>query len=217
MLRWCYMAIKCYWKDVNKSVHLAPVCCGCIKRLSWKLKIILIAFLWTAYGIFFLFSSHSDPTDVYNCEYSINCICTHTCAMLCYVAHWQFDPRYPYPLEWLYWPQGYHDHTHDDVIKWKHFPRYWTFVRGIHRSPVNSPHKSQWRGALMFSLICTRISGWVNNREAGDLRRHRAHYDVTIMYCPSASEATLENMIWENSSHESSMNYNDTKTKQSTM
>ena len=42
---------------------------------------------------------------------------------------------------------------HDDVIKWKHFPRYWPFVRGIHRSPVNSPHKGQWRGALMFSLI----------------------------------------------------------------
>ena len=40
--------------------------------------------------------------------------------------------------------------THDDVIKWKHFPRYWPFVRGIHRSPVNSPHKDQWRGALMF-------------------------------------------------------------------
>ena len=44
--------------------------------------------------------------------------------------------------------------VHDDVIKWKHFPRYWPFVRGIHRSPVNSPHKGQWRGALMFSLIC---------------------------------------------------------------
>ena len=43
---------------------------------------------------------------------------------------------------------------HDDVINWKHFPRYWPFVRGIHRSPVNSPHKDQWRGALMFSLIC---------------------------------------------------------------
>ena len=40
---------------------------------------------------------------------------------------------------------------HDDVIKWKHFPRYWPFVRGIHRSPVNSPHKDQWRGAVMFS------------------------------------------------------------------
>ena len=71
--------------------------------------------------------------------------------------------------------------THDDVIKWKHFPRYWPFVRGIHRSPVNSPHKGQWRGALIFSLICVRINGWVNNRDAGDLRRHHSHYDVTVM------------------------------------
>ena len=51
----------------------------------------------------------------------------------------------------------------DGVIKWKHFPRNWPFVRGIHRSPVNSPHKGQWRGALMFSLICVWINGWVNN------------------------------------------------------
>ena len=70
---------------------------------------------------------------------------------------------------------------HDDVIKWKHFPRYWPFVRGIHRSPVKSPHKGQWRGALMFSLICVWINNWVNNREAGDLRRYRAHHDVTVM------------------------------------
>ena len=69
----------------------------------------------------------------------------------------------------------------DDVIKWKHFPRYWPFVGGSHRSPVNSPHKGQWRGALMFSLICTRINGWVNTGEAGDLRRHRAHYDVIVI------------------------------------
>ena len=68
-----------------------------------------------------------------------------------------------------------------DVIKWKHFPRYWPFVRGIHRSPVNSPHKGQWCRALMFSLICVWINGWVNNREAGDLRRYRAHYDVIVM------------------------------------
>ena len=47
-----------------------------------------------------------------------------------------------------------HYTSHDDVIKWKHFPRYWPFVRGIHRWPVNSPHKGQWRGALMFSLMC---------------------------------------------------------------
>ena len=70
---------------------------------------------------------------------------------------------------------------HDDVIKWKHFPRYWPFVREIHRSPVNFPHKGQWRGALMFALIRVWINGWVNNREAGDLRRHLAHYDVIVM------------------------------------
>ena len=70
---------------------------------------------------------------------------------------------------------------HDDVIKGKHSPRYWHFVWGIHRSPVNSPHKGQWRGALMFSLICAWINSWVNNREAGDLRRHRSHYDVIVM------------------------------------
>ena len=49
--------------------------------------------------------------------------------------------------------------SHDDAIKWKHFPRYWPFVRGIHRG----------------------LHRWVNNGEAGDLRRHCAHYDVTVM------------------------------------
>ena len=48
--------------------------------------------------------------------------------------------------------------------------------------PVNSPHKGQWREALMFTLICARINGWVNNREAGDFRRYRAHYDVIVMH-----------------------------------
>ena len=71
--------------------------------------------------------------------------------------------------------------THDDVIKWKHFPRNWPFVREIHRSPVNFPHKGQSRGALMFSLIYAWINDWVNNREAGDLRRQHGHYDVIVM------------------------------------
>ena len=71
--------------------------------------------------------------------------------------------------------------SYDDVIKWKQFPRYWPFVRGIHRSPVNFPHKCQWRGALMFSLICVWINRWVNNREAGDLRHHRTHYVVIVL------------------------------------
>ena len=70
------------------------------------------------------------------------------------------------------------DTGYDDVIRWKHFPRYRPFVRGIHWSSVNSPHKGQ---ALMFSLICAWTNGWVKNRAAGDLRRHRAHYDVTAL------------------------------------
>ena len=85
---------------------------------------------------------------------------------------------------------------HDDVIKWKHFPRNWPFVRGIHRSPVNSPHKGQWHGALMFSLVCVWINDWVNNREAGDLRRNRAHYNVIVM---------LFQWDWNNPFHESIM------------
>ena len=54
--------------------------------------------------------------------------------------------------------------THHDVIKLKHFPCYWPFVRGNHRSPVDFPHKVQYRGALMFSLICAWSNGWANNR-----------------------------------------------------
>ena len=71
--------------------------------------------------------------------------------------------------------------THDDFIKWRHFPRYWPFVRGIHRSAVNSPHKGQWREAVMFSFIWAWINTWVNNHKACDLRRHCSHYDVTLM------------------------------------
>ena len=51
----------------------------------------------------------------------------------------------------------------------------------LHRLPVNSPHKGKWRGTLMFSLICARTNGWVNNRDACDLRCYRVHYEVTVM------------------------------------
>ena len=70
---------------------------------------------------------------------------------------------------------------HDDVMKWKHFPRYWPFVRGIHRSPVNS-HTKASDAELCYFLVCARINGWVNNGEAGDLRRHCARYDAIVMY-----------------------------------
>ena len=59
---------------------------------------------------------------------------------------------------------------HDDVIKWKHFPRYWPFVRGIHRSPRTKASDTK----LWCFLI--KKNDWVNNREAGDLRRHRTDY-----------------------------------------
>ena len=94
------------------------------------------------------------------------------------------------------WAHNLNPINHDDVIKWKHFPSYWPFVRGIHRSPVNSPHKGQWRGALMFSLICVWINGWVNNRQAGDLRRYRAHSDVTVMYLTVRKIISTPFQIW---------------------
>ena len=78
-------------------------------------------------------------------------------------------------------------HQHDDVIKCKHFPRYWPFVPRIHQSPVNSPQKGQWHGALMLSLICTWTNGW----DAGDLGRHCANYDVTVM------ELYIQGIIWQ--------------------
>ena len=71
--------------------------------------------------------------------------------------------------------------SHYDVIKWRHFPHYWPFVRGNHQSPVNSPHKEKWCGALMFYLICAWTNCWVNNRNTGDLRCHSTHYDITVM------------------------------------
>ena len=93
---------------------------------------------------------------------------------------------------------------HDDVIKWKYFPRYLPFVcvcvcggggggggGGIHRSPVYSPHKGQWPGASMFSLICAWINAWVSNRDFCNLRRYCSHYDVTVM----ANMANTSDMI----------------------
>ena len=61
----------------------------------------------------------------------------------------------------------------------------------VHGHPVNSPRKGQWRGALMFSLICAWINAWVNNRETGDLRRHWADYDVSVMSQWNSSQETV--------------------------
>ena len=69
----------------------------------------------------------------------------------------------PADTPYLQW----HGQYHDDIVKWKHFPSYRPFVRGIHWSLVNSPHKDQWCRALTFSLICAWMNSWVNDHEAG--------------------------------------------------
>ena len=78
-------------------------------------------------------------------------------------------------------------HTFLSSTWWRHQME--AFSASLAICAGNSPHKGQWRGALMFSLICIRINGWVNNREAGDLIRHRGHYVVLVMtrndfHCP---------------------------------
>ena len=72
-----------------------------------------------------------------------------------------------------------------NITWWRHqmetFSALLAIFAGNSPVPGEFPHKGQWRGALMLSLICVWINAWVNNREAGDLRRHRAHYDVIVM------------------------------------
>ena len=70
---------------------------------------------------------------------------------------------------------------HGDVIKWKHFPRCWPSVRGIHRSPASNAEL--W------------TNSWANHQDAGDLRRHRAHIDVTVMICNSVVFLYMLNLV----------------------
>ena len=100
----------------------------------------------------------------------------------CILTYYNISPWYPFCIIYLLCcpviTKSFS--SYDDVIKWKLFSAYWPFVRGIHRSQVNSAHKGKWRGALMFSMISVWINSRVNNREAGDLRRHRLPYDVIV-------------------------------------
>ena len=84
-------------------------------------------------------------------------------------------------------------HEHDYVIKWKHFPCYWLFLWGIH----------QWipsQKAIDVELWCFLwsapwINSRVNNREAGDLRCHRADYDVIVMNMMRLQHKCFHNKI----------------------
>ena len=91
----------------------------------------------------------------------------------------------------LHWnPMSLKASQHDDVIKWKYFSRYWPFARGIHRSPVYSPQKGQ----RCFLWSAHWIKGWANNRQAGNLRRHRAHYDVIVMLVRADNKENIETL-----------------------
>ena len=70
--------------------------------------------------------------------------------------------------------------SHDDIIKWKHFPRCWPCVREIHRSPVNSPHKGQWRGAL-GALKFSLIYAWKKHSRRWWFETPSCPYDVTVI------------------------------------
>ena len=63
----------------------------------------------------------------------------------------------------------------------------------VGNSPVTGEFSSQRpvTRTLMFPLICAWTNGWVNNRDAGDLRRHRDHYDVTAMTCGSLERTAI--------------------------
>ena len=102
--------------------------------------------------------------------------------------------------------------------QWKHFPRYWSFVRGIHRWPVNSPHKGQWRGALMFSLIDAlneRLSkqswGWWFEKPSRSLWRHCNEENVEVyggLYEKSSAPGTSP--CWVNChSHQLKLSLNE--------
>ena len=83
------------------------------------------------------------------------------------------------PMSFCFYPTlylGNHLYFFKPDSSWKQQKN--TLIDSVHstkRVVMDSPHKGQWRGTLMFSLICAWTNGWANNRYAGDLRRHRAH------------------------------------------
>ena len=105
------------------------------RRNTWKLLS-----LWSVYV------STPLSTDVLLSEFLPQFVFVNTVSCILHVSHlYTIGPV----LSW--------STTMMTTTKNIHHPRYWPFVRGIHRSPVNSPHKGQWRGALMFSLFCKRL------------------------------------------------------------
>ena len=109
----------------------------------------------------------------------------HICRLVCHnhvsrVGSSNYMPQYLWGVNTCPRPS-----TYEDLSWWRHqletFSALLALCAGNSPVPVNSLHKGQWRGALMFSFIYARINDWVNNREAGDLRRQDGHHDVIVM------------------------------------
>ena len=85
----------------------------------------------------------------------------------------------------FWWDDHFLDVARCLTTWWRHqietFSALLAICAGNSPVPVNSPLKGQWRRAMMFPLISAWINGWVSNREAGDLKRNRTHYDVILI------------------------------------
>ena len=91
------------------------------------------------------------------------------------------------------------------IIKWKHFFALLTPWAG--HSPGTSEFPTQrwlgalWLGDLLFSFICAWTNGWINNRDAEDFSRHRAHLDVTVFFRPNINRKLFYN-VWVYRQHQ---------------
>ena len=81
-----------------------------------------------------------------------------------------------------------------DVVTWKHVPHYWPFVRGIHRSSVDSLTKRQLCIVFIFPLLLSWTIIKTASRVAGDLRRHDAY--VTSLYVCTAGGMAVGGRLW---------------------
>ena len=143
----------------NKAFHFRQHCkydspCNCLVNLTHRsYHILSTAYRWAFYRVLqwrhneFDGVSNHQPRD---CLFNRLFIRTSKKTSKIRVAGGNSPVTREFPAQKASNPEC----SHDDVIKWKHFPLYWPFMWGIHRSPVNSLHKGQWRGASMFSLNC---------------------------------------------------------------
>ena len=88
----------------------------------------------------------------------------HICMIIIYVCQFRNTAIYWLVVRYARNPgpcllgSHYQFLTYDDIIKWKHFPRYWPFVRGIHRALMDSPHKVTRSFDVFFDLhLNTRL------------------------------------------------------------